>query len=86
MNWEWPYVIAIVGTLVPGILGVLGWMNERRKNNADITDINQKTAINMISLLTSRNKDLEDDLDKCETENDELRKKIKESELRSNKQ
>lgn len=62
MNWEWPYIIALVGALIPGILGVLGWVNERRKGSIDLMTLSHTSTIQMLQAAQERLKDVETEL------------------------
>jgi hypothetical protein len=71
-------IAAFAVAIIAALPGILSFLNQRRKDQADITDVNQKTAITMIQQLTADNKELRTCIDELEAENDELRAKLKE--------
>lgn len=70
MNWEWPYIIALVGALIPGILGVLGWLNERRKGSIDLMTLSHTSTIQLLQAAQERLKNVENELQALDVQYD----------------
>lgn len=80
MSWDWPYMIAFVGALIPGIVGVLGWWNERRKGNLDLMTASNTSAVALLQVAQARLKEVEDDLAQADAQYDAERNRRRDCE------
>jgi septal ring factor EnvC (AmiA/AmiB activator) len=66
--------------LIPGLLGLLSWLNERRKGNIDLLTMSHSSAITLLQAAQTRLKIVEDELSSLDAQYDKEKARRREIE------